>query len=156
MSVGFNVFGMLSAMGSSPKSFRDLKQELTKIVPTLFEKQFKAIGGDLERLQQLRQALGDDLFEQITETMDPKKVIGFLKSLDKHRPELKAAPTPTWAAAHLQALGRGDVEPASAPPKAAGRRAPKKASPQGQTKLSNADLVGTGKLQAMGGQRATG
>jgi hypothetical protein len=153
MAFEFQSFAVLQVIGSKPEAFKELKMELVKVVPALVEKQFKAIGSDLKRARAIYQALGRDLFEEVAEAMDAKKVIGFLKSLDKHNPELKANPTPIWAAGHLLALMGGEIEPVEMPSKVTPIRKAKQAASKGRP-MSNADLVATGNLLAMGGRGA--
>jgi hypothetical protein len=147
MSFEIDSFAALRAIGSNAALFDDVRKDLAKTVPTLIEKQLKAIGADIERLRCVHSALGDGAFFSIVQSLGAAKALGLLKKLDKHNPRLKDR-SADWAVPHLVAIARGECTAAPAAVKPVKAKAPTKAKA-----TTNADVVRNLDAKAMAAKR---
>lgn len=147
MSFEIDTYAVLRAIGGRPDLFGDLRKDLAKTVPSLVEKQLKAIAADVERLKQVHEAMGAGAFYAVLQSLGPTKAVALLKKLDKHHPSLKDKSS-DWAVPHLIALAKGEQTVTAAPVRATAARRPK--APKAP---SNAELVRNLDTTAMGAKR---
>ena len=122
MSIALDGFEVFRGFGKHPEVFAVIRADVDKAARALMVKCLKAKATGIDRLREIRKALGPDQFDLMLESLKDAEVKSILARLDKHHPQLKGG-TATWRRQHLKALAEGSADPSSPQPKAARKAA---------------------------------
>lgn len=106
--IALDTFSLLRNIAAASKTFEAVEPELEKAAVAAVKKVLKTRGLTLERLHEIRRAIGPDALAFVVghDSMKDSDVKSLVKQLDKHWPELSAARVDELRA-HFLALAQG-------------------------------------------------
>ncbi len=116
MSIALDGFEIFRQLGKNADVFVPIRADVDKQARALVVKCLKAKSVDLDRLRDIREALGEDQFGLLVEGLKDTEVKSIVTRLDKHHPDLKTSST-AWRRAHLNSLASGSSSPHAPPAK---------------------------------------
>jgi hypothetical protein len=105
-----DAFAMLRSIAAHPAIFTDVAADAARTAQLLVVKQIKSRASDLQKVREIRGALGAKRFGLILDDMADFQIKTLLVKLDKGNPKLKVS-DPLWRRRRLGALVDGLVEP---------------------------------------------
>ena len=116
MSIALDGFEVFRQLGKHADTFASIRTDVDKQARALVVKCLKAKSVDLDSLQDIRKALGEDQFGLVVEGLKDAEVKSVVTRLDKHHPDLKNGST-AWRREHLSSLASGSASPHPPPVK---------------------------------------
>ena len=114
MALEIDGFAVFQSIGSNRVTFAGIAADVVKAARTLVAKSIKDKKTGLAVLRDIRNALGRESFNLITDGMADSQIKSVATNLDKHNPELKTSSS-AWQRRHVLALADGSVEPSDKP-----------------------------------------
>jgi len=113
MPLEIDAFAALTAIGSNPETFAEMRVEAAKAAKTIVIKTLKSRSLSPQRLGALFRALGEDTLALILEGLPARDLKSIVKALDPHNPGLKTKVVDeVWARRHTLNLASGSAQPA--------------------------------------------
>jgi hypothetical protein len=127
MALDVDGFAVFRSIGSHRAVFAGIASDVVKAAQTLVVKAIKDKKTGLAALRGIRQALGAEAFNLITDGMSDSQIKSLATRLDKHNLDLKNLDS-TEQRRHVMALAEAGVEPMEKTKSAPKRQTPKKPS----------------------------
>jgi len=110
MALDIDGFAVFHSIASHRAAFAGIATDIVKAAQTLVVKAIKDKKTGLVALRDIREALGAEAFNLITDGMSDSQIKSLATKLDKHNPDLKSS-DPAEQRRHVMALAEGVVEP---------------------------------------------
>ncbi len=112
-----NPFAVLRGIGSHPDQFRELENDVAKAANDLVLKRLKLKSITVDDVRAVREAIGEQMFDEFVREISAANVKSILGKLDKHHAGLKTAGD-EWRRQRLLDLASGGADPAQKTAKA--------------------------------------
>lgn len=133
MALDIDGFAVFCSIGANRAAFAAVAADILKAAQTLVVKAIKDKKTGLAELRAVRQSLGAEAFNLITDGMPNSQIKTLATRFDKHNPDLKSSDAAAQRR-HLMALAEGAAEPMekrkAAPKQKAPKRPPAKKAPE--------------------------
>jgi hypothetical protein len=146
MALDVDGLAVLRSIANHASTFPDVVTEAAKVARALVTKQIKGKATTLNKLRDVRKAIGGDAFNLILDGFPDAQITTLVTKFDENHPDLKTS-NPQWRRRQLGALADGSAEPAAKPKASTKQKASKKAVSTPSTTPERLDYRSAGAIR---------